>query len=264
MSQHPVQLSSMSRALLRWTAWVWVLMFLGIGCGAPIPADGRNAPPALAPAATSEAPAPVAKREPANVMSFESAAWLEREGRVETEKPEVVLEAMELREGMTVAEIGAGTGFFSRRLAKAVGPTGKVYAVDIQPEMLELLKKYAAQEGITNIVPVLGTDTDVNLPAGSIDRLLLVDVYHEFQKPEPMLASLRRTLAPGGTVTLVEYRAEGDSASHINAKHRMTAEQVLSEWNAAGFELLNQIETLPAQHVFLFTARRGARAQPPA
>jgi len=246
-----------SKALLRWTAWVWVLMFLGLGCGAPIPADGRSAPPALAPAATAEAP--VAKREPANVMSFESAAWLEREGRVETEKPEVVLEAMELKEGMTVAEIGAGTGFFSRRLAKAIGPTGKVYGVDIQPEMLELLKKYAAQEGITNIVPVLGTDTDVNLPAGSIDRLLLVDVYHEFQKPEPMLASLRRTLAPGGTVTLVEYRAEGDSASHINVKHRMTAEQVISEWNAAGFELINQIETLPAQHIFILSTRRGAR-----
>jgi ubiquinone/menaquinone biosynthesis C-methylase UbiE len=257
MSQSPVQLSSMSRALLRWTTWAWALMFLGIGCGAPIPADGRNAPPALAPAATSAAP--VAKREPANVMSFEGAAWLEREGREEAEKPEVVLEAMELREGMTIAEIGAGTGFFSRRLARAVGPTGKVYGVDIQPEMLELLEKYAAKEGIKNIIPVLGTDTDVNLPAGSIDRLLLVDVYHEFQKPEPMLASLRKTLAPGGTVTLVEYRAEGDSASHINVRHRMTAEQVISEWNAAGFELVNQIETLPAQHIFILSTRRGAR-----
>jgi ubiquinone/menaquinone biosynthesis C-methylase UbiE len=251
MSPRPVKPSSMPRVLLGWTVWAWVLMLLGIACGAPLPADSagsQGAPPAL-----------VTKREPANVMSFESAAWLEREGRAETEKPEVVLAAMELREGMKVAEIGAGTGFFSRRLAKAVGPRGKVYAVDIQPEMLDLLKKYAAQERIKNIATVLGTDTDTRLPAGSVDRILMVDVYHEFQKPEPMLASLRRTLAPGGRIILVEYRLEDDTASHINIKHRMSVEQVLSEWNAAGYELVNRIETLPAQHVFIFTTRRGVR-----
>src|SRR5215203_969667 len=252
MSYRLPEPSPVSRALLRWTAWAWVLMFLGIACGGPLPADGKDTPVAVA-----------AKREPANVMSFEGAAWLEREGRAEAEKPEVVLEAMELRPGMTIAEVGAGTGFFSRRLAKAVGPTGKVYAVDIQPEMLELLEKYAAQEGIKNITPVLGTDTDAKLPAGSIDRILMVDVYHEFQKPEEMLASLRKSLAPGGTLTLVEYRLEGDTASHINIKHRMSAEQVLDEWTAAGFLLVNQIETLPAQHVFIFSARRGARALGP-
>ncbi len=167
---------------------------------------------------------------------------------------------MELREGMSVAEIGAGTGFFSRRIAKAVGPKGTVYAQDIQPEMLELLKGYAAKEGITNIIPVLGTETDPKLPLGKIDRVLLVDVYHEFQKPEPMLAALRKVLVPVGTVTLVEYRLEGDSASHINLKHRMSTEQVLAEWGAGGYTLLNQVETLPSQHVFIFTTKRGARA----
>lgn len=241
MTDRPFAASAVSRALL-----VWVLMTLGIGCSQPLPADGKAAPA-------------VPKREPANVMSFESAAWLEREGRAELEKPEVVLQAMELREGMKVAEIGAGTGFFSRRLAKAVGPKGKVYAEDIQPEMLDLLKQYAAKEGIKNIVPVLGTEADPKLPLGKIDRVLLVDVYHEFQKPEPMLAALRKVLAPGGTITLVEYRLEGDTASHINIKHRMSVEQVLAEWNAAGYELANQIETLPSQHVFIFSTRRGAR-----
>lgn len=248
MTNRPLALPLLSRALL-----IWLLMILGIACGQPLPADG------VAGAAAPPETATASKREPSNVMSFERAAWLEREGREELEKPEVVLQAMELREGLTVAEIGAGTGFFSRRIAKAVGPTGKVYAQDIQPEMLELLKEYAAKEGIANIVPVLGTETDPKLPAGKIDRLLLVDVYHEFQKPEPMLAALRKVLAPGGTVTLVEYRLEGESASHINIAHRMSTEQVLAEWGGGGYELLNQVETLPSQHVFIFTARRGAR-----
>ena len=228
----------MNQRLLRWTLCAWILILLCIACSA--------------------SPA-VPKRQPANVMSFEGAAWLERAGRAEAEKPELVLAAMELREGMTVAEIGAGTGFFSRRLAKAVGPAGKVYAVDIQPEMLDLLKKYAAKEGITNIIPVLGTETDPKLPAHGIDRILLADVYHELQKPEAMLARIRDSLAPGGTVTLVEYRLEGDTASHINIKHRMSAEQVLAEWTGAGFLLVNQLETLPSQHLFIFSARRGAR-----
>lgn len=231
-----------ARTLLAGLVVAWGL---GIACAAPLPADKKSAP--------------AAKRQPANVMSFESAAWLEREGRAEAEKPEVVLAAMELREGMTVAEIGAGTGFFSRRLAKAVGPTGKVYAVDIQPEMLELLKTYAAKEGITNILPVVSTETDPKLPAHGIDRILMVDVYHEFQQPEPMLARIRDSLAPDGTVTLVEYRLEGETAAHINVHHRMTVEQVLSEWTAAGFLLVNQLETLPSQHLFIFSARRGAR-----
>jgi predicted methyltransferase len=236
---------------------IWLLMILGIACGQPLPADGANT--AASAASTAAETATVPKREPSNVMGFEGAAWLEREGREELEKPEVVLQAMGLRKGMTVAEIGAGTGFFSRRIAKAVGPRGKVYAQDIQPEMLELLKGYAAKEGITNIIPVLGTETDPKLPVGKIDRVLLVDVYHEFQKPEPMLAALRKVLAPGGTVTLVEYRLEGETASHINIKHRMSSEQVLDEWGAGGYKLLKQVETLPSQHVFIFTPLRGDR-----
>lgn len=236
------------RALLLWAVWVWSLAALGVACGAPLPAGEQTGAPAA--------------RKPAAVMSHQGAAWLEREGRDKEERPEVVLEAMELREGMTVAEIGTGTGYFARRIAKVVGPTGKVLAVDIQPEMLELLEKYAAEEGVRNIVPILGTETDPKLPKGGVDRILMVDVYHEFQKPEEMLAHIRESLAPGGRVILVEYRAEDDTAAHIHKEHRMSADQVLAEWNPAGFELLNQIETLPSQHLFLFTNRRGARAMP--
>jgi ubiquinone/menaquinone biosynthesis C-methylase UbiE len=237
-------LDALFRALL-----IGALLTFGIACGTP--AGSAEGKAAAAPA--------VPGREPANVMGFEHADWLEREGRAELEKPEMVIQAMEVREGMTIAEIGAGTGFFSRRLAKVVGPMGRVYAEDIQPQMLDLLKQYAAKEGVKNIVPVLGTETDPKLPLGKIDRVLLVDVYHEFQKPKPMLAALKKVLAPGGTVILVEYRLEGDTASHINIKHRMSTEQVLAEWGAAGYELANQIETLPSQHVFIFSTRRGAR-----
>lgn len=233
----------------RWAPWLLALLVaIGAACAqspAEHPAAGTGAPGAVAP-----------KREPANVMPWEKAEWLEREGRAETEKPELVIQAMDLKPGMTVAEIGAGTGFFSRRIAKVVGPTGKVYAEDIQPQMLDLLRQSTAKEGVRNVVPVLGTETDPKLPAHSIDRVLLVDVYHEFQKPEPMLAAIRACLAPGGTVILVEYRLEGDTASYINIKHRMSVEQVLPEWTAAGFELVRRGEELPSQHVFIFSARR--------
>ena len=234
--------------------WAWALILLLLAFVAPLPSNGQTAP-ATAPQSATAVP----KREPANVMGWEHADWLEREGRAETEKPEMVIEAMGIREGMTVAEIGAGTGFFSRRLAKATGPSGKAYAEDIQPQMIDLLKKSAAKEGIANVIPVLGTETDPKLPAGRIDRILLVDVYHEFLKPEPMLAAIHASLAPGGTVTLVEYRLEGETAAHINIKHRMSVEQVLAEWARAGFLLLNQIETLPSQHVFIFSGKRGVR-----
>lgn len=227
-----------------------LLAGLLLSCAAPSPS-----PEAPATVAAAEAPA----RKPAEILSYHSADWLEREGREQLERPDVVLAAMDLRPGQVVAEIGAGTGFFSRRIAKVVGPEGKVLANDIQPEMLELLKERMAKEGITNIVPVLGTETDPRLPEGGVDRILLVDVYHEFQKPQEMLEKIRESLAPGGTVTLVEYRGEGTSASHILPDHRMTAEQVLAEWLPAGFTLLSQSEDLPSQHLFVFSGKGGTR-----
>lgn len=239
---------------------VIALLLFGISCS-PSPASG---PAPQQPAAEQPAaPRPAPERQPAGVFGHENWQWLEREGREEAERPDVTIQAMGLKDGDVVAEIGAGTGFYSRRLARAVGPSGKVYANDIQTGMLDKLKELAAAEKITNIVPVLGTETDPNLPPGEMDWILLVDVYHEFQKPEEMLARLRQALKPAGRVAVVEYRLEGDTASHISIPHRMSVEQVLAEWEPAGFTLIETIETLPSQHLFLFSVRRGARALPP-
>jgi len=201
------------------------------------------------------APAAQAPRQPAPVFGAEHAQWLEREGREESEKPDEVVAAMKLRDGQVVAEIGCGTGFFSRRLAKAVGPHGKVYAEDIQSGMLDLLKKYAAKDGDANIITVLGAETDPKLPQGTMDWILLVDVYHEFQEPKPMLAKIREALKPDGRVALVEYRAEDHTADHISPPHRMSVDQILKEWQPAGFELVQRVETLPSQHLLVFKAR---------
>ena len=232
----------------RWREWRWGQAVLGLlllaacrgGAAAPL---------------TPSAARPVPVRRPAQVMSFESAGWLERPGREEEERPEIVLAAMRLRPGQVVAEIGCGSGFFSRRMARAVAPGGRVYAEDIQPEMLDLLKGRAAKEGIANIVPVLGTEVDPRLPRGAVDWILMADVYHEFQKPRPMLARIKDSLSPNGRVALVEYRAEGETASQIKPAHRMSVAQVLAEWQPAGFELVQRIETLPSQHLFLFRAK---------
>src|SRR5688572_27412001 len=131
----------------------------------------------------------VTQRTPASVVSPDAVDWLERSTREEEERPEIVVEAMNLRNGSMVADVGAGSGFYSRRVARAVAPKGVVYATDIQPEMLEALRASAAREKLTNIVPILGTETDPKLPKSTFDWVLLVDVYHEFQEPKPMLAS---------------------------------------------------------------------------
>jgi len=193
-----------------------------------------------------------APRVPAPVMTFHGADWLERPEREQEEKPDEVIKVMGLKPGDVVADIGCGTGYFSRRMAKAVAPEGKVYGVEIQPEFLEMLKSKCADEKITNIVPVLGAENDPKLPKESVDWMLLVDVYHEFQQPQPMLARMRESLKPAGKIALLEYRGEGDTARHIKAEHRMTVKQVLAEWNAAGFELVDLQEFLPAQHLFVF------------
>lgn len=192
------------------------------------------------------------KREPAPVMSYHGAEWLERPGRVEEERPDEVIAAMGLKDGDVAVDMGCGTGFFARRMAKAVAPTGKVYGVDIQPEFLEMLKDFCEEEGISNVVPVLGDEDDPKLPKGGIDWILLVDVYHEFQEPEPMLAKMLESLKPDGKIALVEYRLLGDTAEHIKVEHRMSVQQVLAEWNPAGFELIDLQEFLPSQHLFIF------------
>ena len=202
--------------------------------------------------ACSAPPSPSAnepQRKPAQVIAPSGAAWLERDSRAQQEKPEIVIEAMKLRNGDVVAEVGAGTGFYARRVARAVAPDGVVYANDIQPELLAVLEEKAAGERLTNIVPVLGEEADPKLPDGKFDWILLVDVYHELQKPESMLAAFRKALKPSGRVALVEYR---ETTSHISPAHRMTKDQVLREWIPAGFRLVEVIEQMPMQRLYIF------------
>lgn len=196
-------------------------------------------------------------RRPAPVMSYRGADWLERATREAEENPELLLEQLELAPGDVVADLGCGSGFYTRRLARRVGESGRVFAVDIQPEMLAILERGLERDRIDNVIPVLATETDPRLPAGSLDWVLLVDVYHELQQPEPMLAAIRRAVAPGGRVALAEFRLEGDTARHIKLEHRMSVEQVLAEWEPAGFELEELFEGLPTQHLFLFRPSAG-------
>lgn len=191
-------------------------------------------------------------RRPAPVMGWAGAAWLERADRDQEQRPDEVIRTMGLGDGDVVADLGAGTGYFTRRLARAVAPSGLVYAVDIQPEMIGLLKRSVERAGLANVVPVLGTGDDPKLPRESLDWILLVDVYHELQQPKAMLARIREALKPAGSVALIEYRLEGLSALHIREEHRMSPEQVLREWEPAGFRLEARHEFLPTQHLFVF------------
>ncbi len=191
-------------------------------------------------------------RVPAEFMTYLGAEWLEREDRVVEEQPRRVLEAMALSPGDVVADVGCGSGYYARQMAPLVGPGGTVYCEDIQPEMLEIMKGLAADENVTGIEAILGTAVDPKLPAGEVDWVIIADVYHEMSDPEPMLAGIRRALSPGGRVALLEYRVEDGTGDQIKADHRMSVRQVLLEWKAAGFELVELHDFLPSQHLFFF------------
>lgn len=189
-------------------------------------------------------------REIARFMSFHGANWLERPERDQTEQPEKVLDALEIGPGETVADIGAGTGYFSLRIARRVGREGRVLAVDIQKEMLALLMQNAKEADLDNVVPVLGTPTDPKLPRGAVDLVLMVDVYHEFSHPLEMIRAIRRSLKPDGRVVFVEYRAE-DPAVPIKRVHKMSESQVRLEAEALGLEWRETLDFLPTQHVII-------------
>jgi precorrin-6B methylase 2 len=196
-------------------------------------------------------------REIAQVMGHESAAWLERPERLAEEQPDQLLNLLRLRPGETVADIGAGTGYVSRRLAQAVGPRGRVLAEDVQPEMITLLKNLAARLGLTNITPVLGTASDPRLPAASVDLALMVDVYHEFDLPYEMMQAICLALKPGGRLVLVEYRGE-DPYVPIKPLHKMTQMQVKREMSVLPLDWVQTIERLPRQHIIVFRKRPAA------
>jgi precorrin-6B methylase 2 len=193
-------------------------------------------------------------REIAAVMGWQGAAWLEREEREREERTDLLIPALALRPGDVVADIGAGTGYLSRRLATAVGPRGRVLAVDVQPEMVRLLQALVRREGLRTVQAVLGTETDVKLPAGSVDLAIMVDVYHELAFPQEMMGSVLRALKPGGRVVFVEYRAEDDRVP-IKSVHKMSLDQVRREAAAAGLSWERTFDGLPWQHVVVFRNR---------
>ena len=195
---------------------------------------------------------PVTGRKIAGVMGMSGADWLVRPEREAEEQPEKALDALNLKPGMVVADIGAGVGYMSLRMARRVGPSGKVYANDLQPAMLDLLRQNAAKAGVGNIVTVVGDVADPKLPTNTMDLVLLVDVYHEFSQPQQMLRKIRETLKPDGRLVLLEYRAE-DPDVPINPAHKMTVAQVKTELEAEGFVLQPVIETLPQQHILILT-----------
>ena len=194
----------------------------------------------------------VTARQLASRPAEEWTKVLDAANRVASLRIDEIVPRLQLKPGDVVADLGAGTGYFTRRLARAVGPSGRVYAVDIQPEMLRHLKESIEKAGIRNVVPVLGESDDPKLPRASLDWILLVDVYHELQQPKPMLAKMREALKRTGKIALVEYRLEGLTALHVREEHRMSKEQVLAEWQPAGFRLVTLHEFLPVQHFFVF------------
>ena len=190
-------------------------------------------------------------REIAQVMSYHGAAWLERAERAQEERPDLVLAALDIKPGITIADIGAGTGYYARRMARRTGSKGLVYAVEVQPGMMALLEKELARHHATSVKAVLGTPTDPRLPEASVELAVMVDVYHELEYPHEMLSAIVRALKPGGRVAFIEFRAN-DAAVPIKALHTMTEEQVRKEAAAHPLEWVKTVRELPWQHVVIF------------
>jgi precorrin-6B methylase 2 len=195
-----------------------------------------------------------AGREIARVMGHEGADWLERPERESEERPSLLLPALKIQPGDVVADIGAGSGYLSWQLARLTGPQGKVYAVDVQSEMLELLSKQMKERRVTNVFPILGATTNANLPPRSIDLAIMVDVYHEFSHPYEMMQSLCQALRPAGRVVFVEYRAE-DPDVPIKPLHKMSEAQVRKEMALQPLDWVETLEPLPRQHILIFRKR---------
>jgi SAM-dependent methyltransferase len=189
-------------------------------------------------------------REIAQVMGHLAADWLERPEREKEEQPNKLLDALKLKEDNVVADIGAGSGYLTFRIAKRLGK-GKVLAVDIQPEMLDIIRKRMKENKIANVEPVQGTETDPKLPANSVDLILMVDVYHEFSFPFEMTEAMVRSLKTGGRIVFVEYRKE-DPKVYIKLVHKMYEKQVIKEMEPHPLRWLKTLDVLPSQHIIIF------------
>ncbi len=197
---------------------------------------------------------PVTGRVIAAVMSVDGHRWLDRAEREEEEAPTKAIAALDIKPGMVVADIGAGSGYYTMRLARAVGPTGKVFATDVQRGMLDLIDRRTADERVTNVTTVLGTAENPSVPAQTLDLALMVDVYHELQSPQTFMRRLRDTLKPDGRLVLFEFRKE-DPKVPIRLEHKMSVDDARRELTADGFVFDRVIDTLPWQHILVFTLR---------
>lgn len=236
--------------------WTLAVVFLLAATPASVPRAAAQEPAADADQAAAKQRVPRARkkykgRQIAVTMHYMGAPWLVRESRQRQEDCATLLGELNIKPGQTICDLGCGNGFYTLQMAKLTGENGKVYAVDIQQEMLHLLSERAKEEQITNIEPVLGTQIDPKLPADSVDLILLVDVYHEFSHPHHMLQAMRKALKPGGVIALAEFREE-DPAVPIKPLHKMSKKQILKEFPPNGFKLVRQYDELPWQHLMFF------------
>ncbi|AGA25053.1 class I SAM-dependent methyltransferase [Singulisphaera acidiphila] len=254
----------MTRIRLLGTALAVVLLLLQASLAAQVtdaPAPQKElekerdpqdqAKPLRRPRRSSAGPRMYMGRPIADVMSFHGADWLVRDTREQEEQPEAMLDALKIKPGSTVADVGAGVGYTSLKLARRVGSEGIVLATDVQPEMLQMLAANARAAGLKNVRPIRCTSTDTKLPEGKVDLVLMVDVYHECVDPETTLQGLLKALKPGGRLVLVEFRGE-DPEVPIKPEHKMTFAQVRRELEPQGFKFKEKFDFLPWQHIIVF------------
>ena len=197
---------------------------------------------------------PISGRRYAPVMGYQGAPWLERSEREEEEAPDIALNVLKIPKGASVADIGAGSGYITVRLAARVGPGGRVFANDVQPQMLNMLSRRLSNAKIGNVTLIEGTFDDPKLPPASVDLAIMVDVYHELSQPQAILRHLRESLKPGGRLVLLEYRKE-DPTVPIKPEHKMSVAEAKMEVEAEGFTLQKVDEALPRQHILIFVVK---------
>ena len=194
---------------------------------------------------------PVSGRVIAPVMGYEGAEWLDRPERESEEQPSKAIKALGIKPGQVVADVGAGSGYYTVRLAKQVGANGRVYATDVQPEMIVLLQRRLERERIENVDLVQATETNPRLPEGRFDLILMVDVYHELSQPQEVLRRLRPALKPDGRLVLIEFRKESAWVP-IREEHKMSVKEARMELEAEGYRFDRVIDVLPWQHILVF------------